>query len=178
MRSRLALAALALLVLSACASVNELSVGVGKSFRVSEGFTGGIVSVAARTEDWEFRVLYVGAQTIYPQYGGVDLKAYVGFIASRYWDFRDGRNFEPELGIGAMFKENATCKFDGDLDCDRRTPLWFNACPHFGSSWHASSLRVMVWHCSNDQLDAGHAESKNLGEEFLLPEIIAWERGR
>jgi len=177
MRFPLAQAALALLALSACASVNELSIGIGKSFRASEGFTGGIVSVAARSEHWEGRVLYVGAQTIYPQYGGLDLKAYVGFVMSRYWDFRDGHNVQPELGIGAMFKENATCQFNGDIKCDRRTPLWFNACPHLGASWHASSLRLTLWHCSNDQLDAGHAESKNLGEEFVLPEVIVWERG-
>lgn len=166
--------AFALLALSPIAGAGELAIGVGKSFRAAEGFTGGVVSLAWRTPKWEARILYVGAQTIYPQYGGLELKSYIAVVVSRQWIFRQGRNFQPELGVGALFKEDARCKFDGDIKCDRRTPLWFAFCPHVGVSLASSDLRLTLWHCSNDALDAGHKESKNLGEEILLPELVIW----
>jgi hypothetical protein len=168
---------LVLTLLTGCAHVDELAVGIGKGFTLGEdGVTGGVASASARFDGrWEARFLAVGPQTIYERYGGLKQDGFWSLQLSRYWDFRDGHSTRPELGLGALFREQAECRFNGDEDCNRQVPRWLSACEWLGVTFTNSYLRTDLGHCSNNAFDTG-PEAKNLGFNYGMLDVILWRR--
>jgi len=164
---RLVLAAALLAGLAAPAFSCDITAGPGASFRMGEGKSGGVATVGCVFDDsWELRAYYFGEQEIYD--GTVTIDPYLGISISKLWIFREGKRFQPILGMGLMFKEAQRCHFDGDLDCNRITPLPFCFLPMMGFKW--GDVLITANHCSNASLDHG-PEKKNLGQDFLRAEI-------
>ena len=117
-------------------------------------------------EKWELRAHYFGEQRIYD--GQLAIDGYAALSASKLWAFRDGRRVRPILGVGLMVKESQRCHFDGDVDCNRITPLPF--CFLASAGVKLGDVYLSLNHCSNASLDKG-PEKKNLGQDFLRAEV-------
>ena len=160
------LAALFLLVYG-YANACDWTAGVGQSRRLTDGKTGAVGSVACLiNEKWDLRLNYFGEQRIYED--TLVIKPYATISASRVWLFRDGRNFRPLLSVGIALKEAARCHYNGDVNCNRLTPLSF--CFLTRAGFHIGDLVVSLNHCSNAGFDYG-PEKKNLGQDFVLVEL-------
>ncbi len=145
----------------------EITAGPGATVRLAEGKSGGLVTVGCVfDEKWELRGYYFGEQRIYD--GAVRIDPYLAVSVSRLWMFREGKRFRPILGMGLMLKKSQRCHYDGDLDCNRITPLPFAFLPTVGVKW--GDVLITFAHASNASLDRG-PEKKNLGQDFLRAEV-------
>lgn len=157
------------LSLAGCA-VNSVQVsgGPAATVRYSEGKSGGALSAAVLVNDaWEYRAFYFGQQRIYD--GLLKIEPYWGVAASKVWTFRDGKLFRPYLSMGVMLKESQRCTYNGDVDCNRLTPLSWCLLPRAG--FYLGDAKFELGHCSNNSMDWG-PEKKNLGQDYLGAEIV------
>lgn len=164
-----ALALAAMLLAGLCAPANscDLTAGPGAAIRLTEGRSGGVFTIGCVFHDkWELRAFYFGEQEIYK--GSLTIQPYAGVAISKLWMFRDGKRFRPYLGVGLMLKESQRCHFDGDLDCNRITPLPF--CFLTAAGLKLGDVVFTLNHCSNAGLDHG-PEKKNLGQDFIRAEV-------
>jgi hypothetical protein len=158
---------LALLLLGTTVNACELSVGPGATVRLSEGKSGGLFSAGCTFKDkWELRLFYFGEQRIYEEQIVID--DYTALGVARVWTFRDGKKIRPYLGAGLMGKESQRCHFNGDIDCNRLTPLPFCFWAYAGIV--LGDVTVSLHHCSNASLDEG-PEKKNLGQDFVMAQL-------
>jgi hypothetical protein len=163
----IALVALLLVGLSAPAFSCDLTAGPGASFRLNEGKSGGVATIGCVFgEKWELRAYYFGEQVIYQ--GTLGIKPYAALSASRLWMFREGHRIRPMLQAGLMFKEAERCHFDGDVQCNRITPL--PLCFLAVAGVKVGDVLLTFNHCSNASLDHG-PEKKNLGQDFIRAEV-------
>ncbi len=164
---KLVISLILVLLATAANAECELTAGPGASIRLSEGRSGGVFSAGCSLKDrWELRLFYFGEQRIYNDLLTVDAYAAVG--GARTWVWRDGKKIRPYLGTGLIAKEAQRCHFNGDIDCNRITPLPF-------CFWAFAGVRlwdvdISLNHCSNASLDYG-PEKKNLGQDFLLAQL-------
>lgn len=163
---KLLLAALLLAGLSAPAFCCDLTAGPGAVVRYSEGQTGGLASIGCVSKKWELRAWYVGEQRIYNDQIVID--AYPALSASRIWRFRDGKRFQPMLGVGLLIKGAQRCHYNNDIDCNRQLPLPF--CFLTQAGMKLGDTMFTVFHCSNSSLDYG-PEKKNLGLDGIRAEV-------
>lgn len=162
----LMLAAVLLAGLAAPAFSCEITAGPGAVIRYAEGQSGGLASIGCVSKRWELRAWYIGEQRIYNETVRID--AYPALSVSRLWTFRDGKRFEPILGVGLLAKGAQRCHYNGDMNCNRQLPLPF--CFLTQAGFRAGDTLFTVFHCSNSSLDYG-PEKKNLGLDGLRAEV-------
>lgn len=164
---KLLLAALLLAGLSAPAFSCDVTAGPGKVLRYSEGDTGGLATVGCIFhEKWDVRLYWVGEQRLYDDQVRID--AYPAASVSRLWMFRDGKRFQPVLGMGLLIKGAQRCRYNGEINCNRQLPLPFAFLPTVGFKW--GDILITLGHASNNSLDWG-PEKKNLGLDHLRAEV-------
>lgn len=167
MKRILVLCGLLALLLSAHAGACELSASVGKQLvpyaAANKEILGpGMVTVGCRYEHKvDFEAYWFGEQTT--KYPGFVLKSYGGIGISRIWESDHHWFGVAEFKAGLFFKNSDRCKFNGDVDCNRRVPLPVSFLFGAGLTYH--DWRIQIGHISNDALDHG-PEAKNLGQNF------------
>lgn len=161
------LAALLLVGICSPAISCDFTAGPGAVVRLSEGKSGGLVSVGCIfKEKWEVRVDWFGEQRIYG--GSIVIDAFPAVSVSRLWMFREGKFFRPVLGMGLMIKGSDRCRYDGEMNCNRILPLPFAFLPSIG--FKVGDVLITLAHASNASLDWG-PEKKNLGLDHIRAEV-------
>ncbi len=162
------LAALLLVGLTVPAFSCEWTAGPGAVVRLSEGKSGGLVTVGCIfDEKWEVRGYWIGEQRIYE--GAIVIDAFPAVSVSRLWVFREGKFFRPILGMGIMLKGADRCRYNGEINCNRILPLPFGFLPTIGAK--LGDVLITFGHASNASLDWG-PEKKNLGLDHIRAEVV------
>lgn len=145
----------------------EITAGPGAVFSLTEGKSGGMVTVGfICKEKWDLRAYWIGEQRIYG--GAVVIDAFPAVSASRVWVFREGKFFRPMLGMGVIVKASQRCRFNGDVNCNRLLPLPVGFLPTVGAK--LGDVLITLGHASNASLDYG-PEKKNRGFDHIRAEV-------
>ncbi len=156
-----------LLGLAAPAFTCDVTAGPGKVFRASDGEVGGFVTAGCVFKrKYELRAFYFGEMRIYDEQ--LRIKPFFAVSVARLWMFREGKRFQPILGVGVILKKEERCHYDGDLACNRMLPLTYAFYPTLGA--RIGDVLVTIGHASNNSMDWG-PEKKNLGLDSVRAEV-------